>query len=829
MSWRICWRNLMRKKLRTFFTLFAIIFGVATVLAVISSVDTAKKMTEKQMQLIAGNADYSLLSTQYTFPIEILSKVKKVDGVSDASAVLYKQSQVQIANQSQLDATNNRVRLAGLSSLDNSLLQLHVLQGDLQQTGAILPETTANLWKANVGDDISFSTSTGLKTIPIAAVVKDTPFLEGPSDWKSAQGKNWRVIIPIAQLQEWYGLENHVQEIRIQAAPNAANPQLENQIKIAVNNPEIYLQPIVLDERQTNQLDDLYLLFYLIAGLAIFISGFILFNTLFVSVGERKKEFAIMKTIGFTPAQVGQVIMLEVLLLSALGTLIGIPLGIEMAKQLQSALFSSFNVSFSYTTELSLAIPLSLVTGLVIPIIAALFPVIQAGRVSVVYALKNQIQQQADKNQKWRLILGLLLLIVGVINNNMLNFLAIFASATLLFPFVLRLIRKWFSPVNSWILGYEGSVASQNVSRHINRTANMSAILSFGICLALFVTSAFESVNDSIGDTIRENFGGDLHLQLENSIDQAAIKQIQKIPGVAELTTYKEAKVLWEAQKQERQFTVMSVNQEWMMKHPLFTPEKQSVSDLMKQLSQPNTVILGKYAFSEWGGKVGETIKIRTFQGEKTFKVIGVVNTSKYNSYVAFTSDTHFTQTFGVDFTKDILLSFQSPAQEDSVRETLLKLYGNQIVELNTVNQNIERTKRALPGVNTLFNGLLFLAILISGIGIVNTLLMNVMERIREIGVMRSIGFTKGQVRKMILGEGLIIGVTGVISGLALGILLIYVNAAHGDSNWDMDFLIPWPMLILSSVLGICTSLIAALLPAHRANQMDLNQALKYE
>lgn len=826
MSWKICWRNLMRKKLRTFFTIIAMIASVAIVLAVFSSVDSTKKLIEKQIQESEGNATYVLESKNNAMSSVYLSKVRQVKAVSDAFASLYVYTQFTIPNLSELNETNNRIRITGLSSIDNSMRKLIAKYGDINQSGAIIPEVAAKLWKVKLGDKIWFDTPTGRKEIAISAIVANGGFFESPSNWEAAQGKRWRIVIPLSTLQSWYQLENIVSEIRVKTTETGE--KIESELKTVTQDNSIVLRPIVLDAKQTNQVDAIYQILYLIGGLITLISGFIVFNTFYMSIGERKKEFAIMKALGYIPYQIVKSILIEVCLLSFIGLLVGIPIGLQLAEELKKLLFTSFKATYNVPTELQFAILMAILIGIATPILAACFPMIQASRVSIIFMMKSAMGPQIGSKQRWRSYVGFLLILLSFFAKMFFG-VFLFIGTMFFFPNILKVICKAFAKINHKMWGFGGFVASQSISRHINRTANSSFILSIGIICTIFVTSAIETGSQYAKDIIQTTSGGDMNVKLDKIVTDSDVKTIQEWNGVKSVAIYKEEKVTWKTQKgQQRQFPVISVNEDWAKQYPLFRSQEYSNEKLLYKLSQPYTVLLGQRSFEEWGGKIGDKIMINTPKGEQSFEVVGVVDTSfilKYKGYLAFALDSHFQDEFGMKDAKNILLTYNNPSHERSIKEEMLKNFGGQINELTTVNSDLDRMKQSLS--STPFHALLLLVILISGIGIVNTLMMNVMERTREIGIMRSIGFTNTQTTKMILSEGLMIGITGVISGILIGFITIYLYTK--TINLNINPVIPWSTIAAVSILGIFTSLVAALLPARRAARLPLIESLKYD
>lgn len=829
MLWRTSWRNLTRKKLRTLFSFIAIVLGVSTMLAVIAAVETTKNFTEERLKLYLGNAHFSLLSNQDFFDAKLADQLKKEPSVTDSLSVIHKHSRFELTNQDVINDENNRIRLTGLDSFNNTLIQLKPLAGSLDQEGIIIPRTTANLWNIKIGDTVKLTFENVTKETKIAAIVEDTPLLEGPSDLEKAQTKAWRAAVSLTSLQQWTGLENQIQEVRFRVDEKADHTAIREQLNQTVKqvDPNTYLLPVVLDDRQANKLDDLYTLFYLIGALAMFISVFILFNSLYVTITERKREIAVMKTIGYTPFQVCRMFLFEVFLLSSLGTAVGIFLGYQMAKQLQKLIFSSFQANFDYQMNMTFAIPISVAIGIFIPLLASLIPIIKASRVNIVESLKPSMTE-AMKPNKWRIILGCIILLGVLIDTQIFPLVCLFTGMTLLFPTFLRLIRQLIAPLFRWILGYEGVVASENITRHLNRSANMATILSLGICFAVFLTNISYSLEKNVDKEVTSSFGGNIQMKMEYSISPDMLRSIKEIEEVEDLTTYQEIAALWKKGREDRQFSVISVNHDWMKKHPLFSSQQETIEELLQKLDEPDTILLGHYAYSEWGGKLNQTMELDTPFGKKAFKVVGTVDTSKHGGYVAFMSDRYYQAHFGQKEATDLLITTK-PGKEEVVKQKLIENFGDQYISINTVSQEIEQQKRAIPTITLLFNALLILALCTAGIGIANTLLMNVMERIREIGVMRSVAFTNFQIRKMIMCESLIIGITGILVGIVTGLIMTYLISLSSNTSTTLEFFVSWPTIIMYSLFGILISLLASWLPASRAVKTPLHVALRYE
>ncbi|MEW5570348.1 ABC transporter permease [Rossellomorea marisflavi] len=827
MLWQTSWRNLTRKKLRSFLTILAIVLGISSMFAVISTVQTAKQVTMQRLELYNGNADYSILSERDAFPEEVLDLVLKNEQVSSATGLIHKQSYVEMDSpEHSLD--QKRMRLTGLSTLDNELLSLDAVSGDIHEEGLILPATSAEILGMKVGDEVTFRVPDGMKEIKVAAIVKDTPLLEGPNDWDDATNRNWRGIVPLSTLQQWYGLDQQIQEVRMHINDQYAMDPVVKDLHTALQPYDgVYLQKIVLDEKQSNQLEDLYFMLYVIGGLAMFISAFILYNTIFVSIVERKSEIAVMKTIGYTPFQIKKLFLFEVLILSVIGLIIGVPIGFGLGSVLQSGLFSSFQSNIDFSMDYQWALAASIVLGVAIPVVASLIPVTQASKIDIIKTLKK-VPATNTNMSKWRSVAGGILILLSLLLtfvNNVLSIGSLLLGSVLFFPIMVKGITTLV--LRSSLLGFEGKIAANNVLRALNRSSNMSLILALAICLGLFVSSTFTSLEKNIDKSVTQSFGGDMQITSEHSLSERDAGRMSATNGVKDVHLYKERNVTWVTEQQTRQFSIIRTDLEWNAEHPLFH-SIDTESDKWKDRLKEGGILLGDFAYREWGGSPGENITIVIDNQEHELEVLGKVTTNQYGGYTAFMSGDPFDKLFPGVLSYKALLTLEDGYKEDSIKNSLVTSYPFDFSEVQTVDEEVNKQERALPGVKSLFNGLLFIAIVVSGIGIINTLVMNVMERLREVAIMRAVAFTSFQVYKTIFYEALIIGISGVLIGIVMGIFTIFLNAVT-TSDELIGFTIPESTLLLSIIMGIIVSAFASLIPARQAVKHNINQALKQE
>jgi len=825
--WHIAWRNLMRRKLRTLLTVASIVIGVASTFGVIASVDTAKKAFPLYLKEAFGKADYSINGTEPYIPEDIVDQVKQIEGAVSIASMM--QATNLVLEKEDISAIQKRVDLKGYSELDTPLTGYKVVDGTLTG-GAVITDRTAGVWGAKVGDPIAIETDAGVREIRIDAIVKYTVDLMGPSSWTMAKYHPWTVAVPLSFVQESFDRTGEIASVQIKALPGTDPAALEERLdELAKRDGRIYVQPILLDvESQFKDADTFFLALYIAGCLGIALSAFVIFNSLYVSIQERKNEFAALKTIGYTPDQLRRFVLYEVLLLSAIGTAVGAAAGYGLALLLKSVIFMIFGVYDDSGMELTAGLCVAVPAGMLVPIAASLAPMRQAGRVSVVAALKDN---RAAKRSlpRWQRPIGALLIVSAFFIKHLLLVVPLLIGVALVFPYLFKGFAALLKPVYGIAFGFGGTVASRNLERNLGRTSMTSVILCLGIAMILLMGSLNSALIQTYERVIYSSYGGNLDIMLHH-IEPTDLEQLKKTEGVADAQTYPLHLAVWMLDGHKRNLPVYGVGAEWIDRFPLFTTADGKSQSMLIGSLEKDQVALDRVAFEVWGGAIGETIELDSLGGPRTFAVVAVVETMKNNGYGAFMSDGHFREQFGLKYERNALVLKDERFSPLQLRENVFDRFGARIESMFGPEDWVSVVGATYTGSFSVVNFLIVLAILISGIGITNTMLMNIMERIRELGMMRAVGVTRRQLVRIVMLEGFGIGLAATVIGCAFGILLIYMTSKFLEINTlTYSFGVPWTILAVVVAFGLTVSLVSSFTPASRAAKTPLSEALRYE
>ncbi|MEI3606342.1 FtsX-like permease family protein [Pseudogracilibacillus sp. SE30717A] len=816
--WRISWRNIIQNKKRCFISMLGIILGIAFITSMLIADKTTNDVFNYYEQMYVANADYWILSDDHTYSEDLVTPVVTSPAVTEILMALDKQAFFELEGNHSLNQRS--VRITGISDQNSSLLKLPVIEGTLDNEGLVIPDVVAKLLNKKVGDSIRF---TDLGEAKISAIVEYTQLLASPSDWERAEQKSFRIIAPLGLLKEWTGMENELSYLRFQT--NEDGEKLFQSLQQEFRDSNVYAQPVVADDRQSNDIEGLYTFFYLIAGLSMLISGFIVFNMIYTTVMERKKEFAIMKSFGYLQSSISRLILIEVIFLAVIGTAIGVPIGIWLGDMFMQTLLAVFEFDMVYTLNWKIPTLTAVIIGILFPVVFSLFPIYNAGKTSVLLTLKTENQSHFSiKQYIYRTILGAGLLSFVFIDHPA-SYIAILASIILLFPLLLMGLNQIFKPILKIFFGYSGSLAAQSITQQLNRNANTSAILAVGIAVILLLSAVIESAPEGYENEIRNTYGGDLRVTSEAPWSNEDREKLLSYESVANVELLTEATpITWETiEEEKRQFSVLAVDKEG----PRLFEESKKEDIIFNELTKEPSVILGERAFDEWGGNIGEYISINTPSGKQQLEVIDVVKTSHYAGYVAFMDEHHLNNEFGWTNSFDVLLTLNDGFTGEQLRDQLWLDFGNHLSKIETVEDEIRSTTSALTGMNELILTMLVFIVGLASIGTANTLLMNTLERTSDIGTMRALGFTKQQVRKMIIGEGLLIGVSGVIGGIVSSLILLYVTTQSELFGGFISFQIPLSNIIAALIAGVFLTLIASWISSATASKINIISSLK--
>ena len=579
------------------------------------------------------------------------------------------------------------------------------------------------------------------------------------------------------------------------------------------------------------------------AGVALFVGGFVIANTLSITIAQRTRELATLRTLGATRRQVLRSVLIEAFLIGLLASVVGLFLGLGLAKGLNS-LFVSFGINLPQASTIfaTRTVVVSLAVGVLITVLAALRPALRATHVPPIAAVREGALLPPSRFARFGTpvavltILGAVaLMLIGLFVGGLSTgsrLLAIGVGAAGLFVGVAMLAKVLVPPL-AFVLGWPatrlggaaGRLARGNAMRNPARTASTASALMIGLALVTLVSVLATGLKSTFENSVNQIFSADYALTATNNFSPVSIASAQALQGVPGVLVVAGVRA-----GQGRAFG-SEINVSGV------PPDISRVIDVKWQagsqavpgeLGADGAFVSKDYA-KELHLHVGSPIAVETPAGRVMHLYLrGIFAPPKGGS--PYGDVTISTQRFDAEYENpQNVYTFVNIAGGATAANTQLlehALAGFPDAKIQTESQFKSSQEE---GINTLLNllyVLLSLSIVISLFGIVNTLVLTVFERTRELGMLRAIGMSRRQLRRMIRHESIVTAMIGAALGIPVGIVLAIMV---GQAIEYPTFTIPVGTLVVFVIAAILAGILAAIFPARRAARLNVLQALQYE
>lgn len=865
---RLALSSFRARKLRFLLTTVAIVLGVGFVSgsyvlsdSILAAFDELFTQTNQGVDVQVRNRDAApaeqaagdasgVLSrdpNELRIPESVLEQVRAVPGVKRAVPTTFGAAQI-VAN-------GKLVGQAGPPKLgfswvdDRDLGGVTLVEGDAPSAPGeiVLDVTTAKQARAGVGDEVTVVFDAGRSASEYVVVG-----LARFGEENEIQGASLS-FFDHEEAQRVFRAEGFIDQVSVEADEDVTPVQLRARVRRAIVDPRIdVITGDQATEEQVAAIDDSFLRFIRygalgFAGISLFVAAFLIFNTFSIIVAQRIREFGLLRALGASRRQVNALIVIESLVVAVAASAVGVVAGLGVAKGI-TAMFGALDIDLPQG-DLTLSLRtvwVSMIVGVGVTFVAAVVPALRAGRISPVEALRAEgVRPPASR---WRRVVGFVLSVLLLVGGGALVGVGLFASDTasrallnmglgfallvvgvnLVGPVLVRpVVAVVGLPIRA--LGTAGQLASRNAVRNRRRTMSTAAALMIGIALVTFAVIFVDSTKESVSRQVDRAIGSDITLSNEAAASGPAFLSPEIADDVAAVEGVQSAIGLRTARFDVAGGGVGAL-----------AVEDDRVDEALRldleggtaQALGERDLLVSRTLSDQRGWDVGDTVRAQFVWNdrEEILEITGIFADTGFND--AIISDAAYAELYPPNVQLDslVVVNLDDGANAADVRAAIEReLDDRPFVNVEDATDLKARANAQLD----VFLGSLFamlgLAVLIAFFGIVNTLALSVFERTREIGLLRAVGMTRRQVRRMVRGESIIVAVLGGVLGMTIGIGLgwAFVESLRGEGLEVVS--VPLGQLAAILLVSAAAGLFAAVLPAYRAGRLEVLDAISYE
>ncbi len=651
-------------------------------------------------------------------------------------------------------------------------------------------------------------------------------------------------LFETSAMQEMFERGDTFDEIDVAGDGSATQDELASRVAAAVPpDVEVVTGAAVIEETKSavgEALDSIGTILLVIGFVALFVGSYTIANTFSIIVAQRGRELALLRAVGARRSQVVTAVVTEAVAVGLVGGLLGLLLGIGLAALLQMLLTDlAFGAAGEGVVVTPLTIVLSLAVGVIVTVVSALWPAWRASRVPPVAALRDVAIDRAAFS-RIRIGIGVVvtggavaMLLVGLFADVDYALQSVgagvgftFIGVTILGPALARPAARVLGAPLQLLRGTTGQIARRNAMRNPTRTASTASALMIGVALITLLSVFLASLETEIDTTVGEVFLGDVVIDTGAGFGLTGVSpeltaEVVALPEVGAATGVR----FGIAQVAGRAGLVVAID-------PTQVDEILDLGVIDGDLAAigPGGIAVSEEFARDSRLGVGDIVPAQFLTGGIQVLTVAAVYTERDRFGDLLISTEGYDSWFPTSVDSFVYIVGAEGVDPDDVERAVSEVaaaYPNARVQDRA--EFIEDQSGFLQPILVLFTALLSFAVVIALFGITNTLALSVLERTREIGLLRAVGMSRSQVRSSVRWESVIISLFGTGLGLVIGVffarVLIYALADEGFTS----FTLPVGRLVLTGIVAAVAGVVTGLWPARRASRIDILEAIGAE
>jgi putative ABC transport system permease protein len=844
----LAWRYLIGRKLRTFLTTLAVVFGVMVIFGMNIILPTMLQSFQANLMAAGGMVDLTITSQSGGgFPANEADRLRDVDGIRAYSAMLERTVNLPadfVDNDPAHQDRVNAINLVGINPQQAQSLEAYLIQDGgrfLQENdlnAVVISQSLADAYRIQLGGTISIPSVNGVETLDVIGILPP----------RTLPG-NEEVLVTISQAQSMTGQPGQINtiEVALTSLDETTRSQVITAIETALGS-NYQVGAIQSGSEMFASLKLGQAAFNMFGVLALFMGGFIIFNTFRTVVAERRRDIGILRALGASRGTITGMILVEGLLQGLIGSGIGLFLGYIFGAgivNIAGPMMNKFiNINMGNLVVSPSLVLTSVMLGVGITVLSGLLPARNASRISPMDALRPTVAEVEYKRRAGggfisglaMILIALLALATGNMGFISLGGLLFLLGLILIAPMLLRPIAFLFGRLTAWVYARQGTgdLAQGNLTRQPSRVTITASATMIGLAIVVALGGMSSSLNEMIAPLLHKSLGSDyLFIPPSVAVWNSDIgsgsdftDRLQAIPGVGDISTYRFSS----SAVNGNAVSVLGID-------PVTFPKVSGLNfnagdeTAFAALATGRNMIINGSFLSMIPVKVGDSVALATAHGPQKYTVIAI-GTDMLSAKVVsvFISQANLAADFGR--TDDVLihLNLLPGVALDSV-DTQIKGIAADYPQY-TVIAGKAYIDQMVQLIGAVFIGMYFLLAFLafpSLIAMVNTLTISVLERTREIGMIRAVGGTRKQIRRMVVAEALLLAAVGTAFGILSGMYLGYVMVKAFGVLFPMTYSFPLSGVLAGIAIGLLFGALAAIIPARQAARLQVVEALRYE
>jgi putative ABC transport system permease protein len=833
-------RSLLARRGRTALSIVGIALGIGVLYAALATDAGIAASIDRTVRDLVGRADLRVEAFGPTgLSADSLAAVEDAPGATVVAPALERRTyRVPPANAPDSAPSAPPVTALGIDPVREERVRDLVLASGGELTGADafqaqITQTLSAETGIGIGGTVTFQGDDGA---PVDLDV--VGILAGDGPLVGANGRT--VILPLRTMQRLFG-DPTVSRIDIVAGEGATPADVAAAIGVALTSqPYVLSSPADVAASLRSSTADFRSTTALIAAVALFVGAFLIFNTLSMTVTERVRELALLRAAGATRGQLVGFVLVQAIALGVLGAIVGLVAGFVLAELMAIDLRSIATIPFERVDPSLASIAAVTAIGLGVTIAAAVEPARRAGSIPPIEALRDRIVPAAARRARLRWLVAVFLAVgiaglatwprdaggTGLLRSGLVY--AVLFGAVLAAPFVLGALGAVAGFPFRAALRVEERLARASIARDRARTTLTVGALAVGLAMVVAVGGVAHQSRRAAAAWLAQVIPGDELLTSIRPIelDEEVIADLAAIDGVARISPI----ASFEVARNGVRLDAAAVRGADLAADGRLAFVAGDRAAALRDLDAGGVAILPRSVADRLGLTVGSTLTLAVGEGRVVdLRVAGVAERTLPGTAgeAVLIGWGDATAIFGVPGAEVLAVRYD-PGQMSAARPTVDEAARLNALEPNALSVVAGAVDAALGQVFGLFDALALVAVLVAALGIVNTLTVSVLERVRELGVLRAAGMTRGQVRRSVVVEAGILGIVGsalgIVTGLVAGVILVVLAGGA-----PLVVAIPWPSIVVAALLGVGVSMAAAWYPARLASRLAIVAAVQHE